>query len=68
MLSWKDILRPVSALLVLQPFILLWLIALYDNPLEHYFMTAWGLQIYITMILIPYYAFYEHLWAKNDLD
>ena len=64
MITKKDIIRPISALFFLQPFVMLWLIITVDNPTEQYFMTAWGLQIYITIILIPYYAWFENIWSK----
>ncbi len=64
MITKKDILRPIAGLIFLQPFIIIWLILTTENPTESYFMTGWALQIYITIILIPFYAWYEKMWSK----
>jgi len=66
MITWKDVFRPISSLIILQPFILIWLIFTSDDPIGDYGMVGWGLQIYVSCILIPYYAIYEKLWAKQE--
>ena len=66
MIIWKDIVRPISGLIFIQPFIILWLIFTNDDPIGNYAMIGWGLQVYITCILIPYYAWFEYIWPIHQ--
>ena len=65
MITWKDVVRPISGLIFMQPFIIIWLLFTSDDPIGNYVMTGWGLQIYISSILIPYYAWFEYIWTTH---
>ncbi len=61
----KDILRPVSGFFFIQPFVIMWYMLNSDNPSQEYISTGWLFQVYMTVLFIPYYAWYEKIW-KND--
>lgn len=67
MLTLKDVIRPIAGLVFMQPFILVWLIITTENPTEQYGMAGLGLQAYISLILIPFYAWYERIWSNSDM-
>jgi len=67
MLSNRDILRPIVGLFLIQPIVIIWLIYTSENPLEDYIKVGWGLQILITLWLMPVYYYYEQIYDKISL-
>lgn len=65
-MTLKDILRPISGFFFIQPFVIIWLMITSPNPTEEYTTTGWLFQIYMTLLFIPYYAWYERTWAKAN--
>lgn len=61
----KDILRPISGFFFIQPFVLLWLLFTEDDPMTSYMTTGWLFQVYMTLLFIPYYSWYEKMWANE---
>tara|TARA_R110002110_G_scaffold301086_1_gene515026 strand:- start:226 stop:444 length:219 start_codon:yes stop_codon:yes gene_type:complete len=64
----KDIIRPFAGLLGIQPVVIAYLYMVGKFTIENYVSTGWGLQICITLYLIFYYSWYEHLpvWDLED--
>ena len=62
MFPMKDLLRPFFGLILIQPIVLIWLFLTRDNPFEEYISVGWGLQLLITLWLIPVYHYYERVW------
>lgn len=66
-MNFKDVIRPISGFFFVQPFVILWLIMTETNPAESYIKTGWLFQIYLTLLFIPYYAWFERVWTpKNE--
>ena len=64
----KDIIRPFAGLFGIQPVVIAYLYMVGKFTIENYVSTGWGLQICITLYLIFYYSWYEHLpvWDLED--
>lgn len=62
MLSLRDILRPIVGLFLIQPVVLVWLFYTSESPLDEYLQVGWGLQLLITIWLIPVYYYYERIF------
>jgi len=60
-----DILRPVSGFFFIQPFVILWLIFTDPTPAPTYLRTGWSFQIYMTLLFMPYYAWFERTWNPS---
>jgi len=66
MISTKDILRPISGFVVVQPIIFTYVWFFHDNPIQDYISLGWGLSVVNTIFFIFYYAWYESLPIWND--
>tara|TARA_Y100000996_G_scaffold411092_1_gene394589 strand:+ start:2702 stop:2947 length:246 start_codon:yes stop_codon:yes gene_type:complete len=62
MISKRDVLRPIVGLFLIQPIVLIWLYSTSDSPLDEYLQVGWGLQLLITIWLIPVYYYYERIF------
>ena len=62
----KDIVRPFAGLIGIQPVVIAYLYFLGNFTWEDYLLTGWGLQICITIYLVFYYSWYEHLEVWED--
>jgi hypothetical protein len=62
MLSKKDVLRPIVGLFLIQPIVIIWLLYTSENPFDEYIKVGWGLQILITLWLMPVYYYYEKIY------
>lgn len=58
----KDLIRPFFGLILIQPIVLIWLFLTREHPLEEYISVGWGLQLLISLWLIPVYYYYEKMW------
>lgn len=59
----KDIFRPIFGFLVLQPAVLLWFYLFTDDAWKTYTEgLGWPFQVFMTIYLIPMYAFYERFF------
>lgn len=38
-----------------------------ENPTEEYLTSGWAFQIYMTLLFIPYYWWYEKLWNEQKI-
>ena len=61
----KDIVRPISGFVFIQPFVIIWLFLTSDNPMVDYIRTGWLFQIYLTLLFIPYYSWFERAWTNK---
>ena len=68
MISKKDIFRPIVGLIMIQPIVLIWLFMTSNNPFSNYISVGWGLQILITVWLIPVYYYYEKIWNSISFE
>ena len=64
----KDIIRPISGFFFIQPFVIIWLMITDPNPAITYVTTGWLFQIYMTVLFMPYYAWYERVWSDDNLS
>jgi len=64
-MKWKDVARPISGFFFIQPFVIIWLILTEDNPAEQYIGTGWLFQVYLTLLFMPYYAWFEKVWKDQ---
>ena len=63
----KDLLRPVVGLLAIQPVVIAYLSATEGFEMNSYLSTGWGLQFFITIYLIFFYAWFERSeWFNFD--
>lgn len=67
MITLKDILRPISGFVAVQPVILIYLFIFHENPMDVYISVGWGLNSVNTIFFIFYYAWYETwtMWAAT---
>ena len=64
-MKWKDVLRPISGFFFIQPFVIIWLVFTESDPANAYMTTGWLFQVYMTILFIPYYAWYERVWSEK---
>lgn len=70
----KDVIRPISGFFFIQPFVIVWLMITEPNPAQSYIEKGWLFQIYLTLLFIPYYAWFERVWKDpiqsniNDIE
>ena len=63
----QDILRPISGFFFIQPFVIIWYMLFMENPAEDYITSGWTFQIYMTLLFIPYYWWYEKIWNEQKI-
>jgi hypothetical protein len=66
MITTKDILRPISGFVAVQPVILIYLFLFHENPMDDYISVGWGLNFVMTVFFIFYYSWYESLSIWKD--
>ena len=46
MITTKDILRPISGFVAVQPIIFIYLFLFHENPMDDYISVGWGLNFF----------------------